>query len=79
MEKGSAVAKRSGLLSNRWVEKTIAIVFQIRLQLVRAKSHVHHPTRTVIKLRQKGDSPYWDDCGQSSHIRQTKQIGTTVT
>ena len=68
--KGSAVAKRYGLLPYRWVEKTMAIAFQIRLQLVRAKYYVQPPARTAIKLRQKGVSPYWDDCGENITVQK---------
>ena len=41
-----AVARRFVPLANRRAEKTIAIVFQIRLQLVRAKSSFQSPDRT---------------------------------
>ena len=41
-----AVARRFVPLANRRAEKTIAIVFQIHLQLVRAKSSFQSPDRT---------------------------------
>ena len=40
-----AVARRFVPLANRRTEKTIAVVFQIRLQLVRAKSSFQSPDR----------------------------------
>ena len=45
-----AVARRFVPLANRRAKKTIAIVFQIRLQLVRAKSSFQSPNRTYFEF-----------------------------
>ena len=50
------LAGRFELLANYWVENTIEIVFQIRLQLVRAAANSFHPLQ-VAKCGKKRLSP----------------------
>ena len=50
------VARRFELLANHWVENTIEIVFQIRLQLVTASAISFHPLQ-VAKCHKKMTLP----------------------